>query len=90
MICIKSGGGGLVFFVRRPFELLFSLKYLWIYFDIIANVCRTWSQGWRQKSSDRGAGASDKVAEMAENAVCVRHFAKFSRTETQNFLWKGG
>ena len=40
-------------------------------------------QGWRQKFSDRGAGASDRGAIKNKNGVSVRYFAKVPPTGTK-------
>ena len=44
------------------------------------------SQGWCWKSSDRGAGASNRGAKVAKTAVFVDQFAIFPLTRTQNIL----
>ena len=47
-------------------------------------ICtRVWWQGWRQKFSDRGAGASDRGLKRLKNGVSVRYFAKVPPTRTK-------
>ena len=41
------------------------------------------TQGWRQKSSDGGAGASDRGLKWLKRALFVRHFVGFSPTGTK-------
>ena len=47
-------------------------------------------QGWYQKFSDRGAGASDRGAKMTENLCFRALFCQISSDENQNFLRWGG
>ena len=42
-------------------------------------------QGWRQKSSNRGAGASHKGAEMAEKCIFRASFCQISSDRKLNF-----
>ena len=43
----------------------------------------TREQGWRQKFSDRGAGASDRGAKKTEKWCFRGYFAKFAPTRTK-------
>ena len=47
-------------------------------------------QGWHQKFSDRGAGASDKGAEIAEKAVFRTSFCQISFDRIPRFPLTGG
>ena len=47
-------------------------------------------QGWRQKFSDRGAGASDRGLKRLKNGVSVLYFAKVAPTRTKISSDRGG
>ena len=47
-------------------------------------------QGWRQKFSNRGAGASDKWAKMTGKGCLRALFCQISSDENQNFVRRGG
>ena len=47
-------------------------------------------QGWRQKLSDRGAGASDKGARMTEKCCFRALFCQISSDENPKFPPTGG
>ena len=56
--------------------------------EILVFICETlkMKQGWRQKFSDRGAGASDKGAKMIEKLCFRALFSKIPPTRTQSFF----
>ena len=80
---------------RRNFEIIVILRLSVVgrnncRTDLVSACLQYGRQGWRQKFSDRGAGASDRGAKMTEKWCFCGLFCQISSDENPEFSPTGG